>query len=74
MDITGIAAIITMFGVLPAVVLKFVSKNLKHKREMEIEKLKYQKEILELEVHKQNNQLKLLEDENKKLDKIIGDQ
>jgi hypothetical protein len=35
--------------------------------------MQYQKEILELEVEKQNNQIRLLEEENRKLDKIIYD-
>lgn len=70
--IIAIVTIVTMFGVLPALILRFISKNSKHKREMGIEALKYQKEILELEVQKQNNQIKLLEEENKKLDTIIN--
>jgi hypothetical protein len=40
---------------------------------MEVEKLKYQKEILELELEKQRNEIKLLEEENRKYDKIIGE-
>jgi hypothetical protein len=38
---------------------------------MELEKLKYQKEIAELEMEKEKTKIKLLEEENKKLDKII---
>jgi cell shape-determining protein MreC len=71
--ITGTLAIVALFIVLPKTILSFISKNIKHKREIELEKIKYQKEILELEVKKQDNQLKLLEEENKKLDKIINE-
>jgi hypothetical protein len=69
--ITGSIAVISIFVGLPIIILSFVHKNTKNKRENEIKKLKYQKEILELETQKQNIQLKLLEEENKKLDKII---
>ena len=79
MDLTGIItgsiAIISLFVGLPVIVLSFIYKNGKNKREKEIEKIKYQKEVLELEVKKQNNQMKIFEEENKKLDKLInGDQ
>jgi hypothetical protein len=69
--IVGSISILSLFVGLPAIVFTFVHKNMKNKREKEIEKLKYQKEILELEIEKENKQIKLLEDENKKLDKII---
>ena len=69
---TGIIAIVAIFVILPKTVLSFIGKNVKHKREIELEKIKCQKEILELEVVKQNNQLRLLEAENKKYDKIIA--
>ena len=69
--ITGSLAILSLFVGLPAVILSFIYRNSKNKREKEIEKIKYRKEILELEVKKQDSQLKLLEAENKKLDKII---
>ena len=53
-----------------ALVLGFRHKIQNNKiREMEL-----QKEILELEITKQNNTIKLLEEEQKKLDKIIEDQ
>jgi hypothetical protein len=69
--ITGSIAILSLFVGLPAILFTFIHKNTKNKREKEIEKLKYQKEILELEIEKENRQIKLLEEENKKLDKII---
>jgi hypothetical protein len=34
--------------------------------------MELQKEMMELEIKKQDNQVKLLEEENKKLDKIIN--
>jgi hypothetical protein len=54
-----------------AIICSFIYRGMKDKREKEIEKLKYQKEILELEKEKQTNQIRLLELENKKLDAII---
>ena len=51
-----------------AIVLSYKQKVQKNKiREKEL-----QKEILELEIEKQNGKVKLLEEENKKLDKIIA--
>ena len=52
-----------------AIVLSYKQKSHKDKiREMEL-----QKEILELEITKQNASIKLLEEENKKYDKILDD-
>jgi len=51
-----------------AIVLSHNRKTQDNKlREMELKK-----EILELELKKQNSQIKLLEEENKNLDKIIN--
>ena len=71
MEITGIVAIISVFGIAPAILFSFLYKTTKDKHELK--KMQYQKEILELEVEKQNNQIKILEEENKKLDQIIFD-
>ena len=71
MEITGIVAIISVFGIAPAILFSFLYKTTKNKHELK--KMQYQKEILELEVEKQNNQIKILEEENKKLDQIIFD-
>ena len=68
----GILAIIAIFIVLPKTIFSFISKNNKEKRDTELEKLRYQKEILQLEVDAQNNKIKLLEQENKKYDNIIN--
>ena len=68
----GIMAVIAILIVLPKNILSFVSKNNAHKKEFEIEKLKYKKEILELELEKQKNDIRLLELENKKYDNIIN--
>ena len=68
----GIMAIIAFTIILPNTVLSFISKNNAQKRETELKKLEYQKAIMELELEKQRNQIKLLEEENKKYDKIIN--
>jgi hypothetical protein len=47
---------------------------LSYKKKTQVNKLKemeLQKEILELEIIKQNGRIKLLEEENKNLDKVI---
>ena len=69
MDMEGILAIIALFIVIPGAFFAYL--NARNKRAKEVEKLKYQKEILELEIEKENVRIKLLEEENKKLDKII---
>jgi hypothetical protein len=52
-----------------AIVLSYNQKSQNNKlREMELKK-----EILELELEKQNSQVKLLEEENRKLDRIINE-
>jgi cell shape-determining protein MreC len=76
MDPGGLIALMAAIGIfiiLPKTIFRFVSDQNKHKRETEVEKLRYQKEILELELEKQRNEIKLLEEENRKYDKIIGD-
>jgi hypothetical protein len=69
-DITGIIAIISTLVIAPAIIFGFIYKVSKNKQD--IRKLQYQKEILELEIKKQNNQIKLFEEENRKYDKIIN--
>ena len=70
--IIGLMAVIGIFIVLPKTIFQFIGDQAKHKSEIEVEKLKYQKEILELELEKQRNEIKLLEEENRKYDNIIG--
>jgi hypothetical protein len=53
------------------VVLSHMTRNAQDKRAKEIEKLKYQKEMMELELEKEKTKIKLLEAENKILDKQI---
>jgi hypothetical protein len=65
--ITGSIAVIALFVGLPGIVLHFIYKCKKNKTEM----IKHQKELLEIEIEKEKIQLKLLEEENKKYDKII---
>jgi spore coat polysaccharide biosynthesis predicted glycosyltransferase SpsG len=59
---------LTAVGV-PAMILSFVYNLVKNKRELD--KIKYQKEMLELEVEKERLKIKALEEENRKLDRII---
>jgi hypothetical protein len=66
-----IIAIISNCVVLPGIIFTFIYKNKKNKTE--IEKMKYQKEILELEIEKENLNIKKLEEENRKYDKIINE-
>ena len=71
MDTGALVALISVAGTLGLMgtIFLFVSKMVKGHNE--VTKFKIQKEILELELKKQDNQIKLLEEENKKYDKII---
>ncbi|MDR1249979.1 MAG: hypothetical protein LBK63_11830 [Treponema sp.] len=72
MDISGFILVVSVFLVVPlamAIVMYKMKKN-----EEDTKRLHAQKEILELEIEKQRNQLKLLETENRNLDKAIEDQ
>jgi len=70
MDMTGLIITLGTLGLIGMVFL-FVSKMVKG--HFEVVKLKTQKEILELEIQKQNNDIKLLEEESKKYDRIINE-
>jgi hypothetical protein len=71
MDLTGIITgsitILSLFVGLPGIALYFIYKSEKNKTEM----IKQQKELLEVEIEKEKIQLRLLEEENRKYDKII---
>jgi cell division protein FtsB len=67
----AIVGTISSLIILPGIIFLFVYHSKKQK--LEVEKLKYQKEILELEIEKENTKIKSLEEENKKLDKIINE-
>jgi hypothetical protein len=67
--ILGTIAILSIFIGVPSVIMFFIYKIIKGMKDKE--KIKYQKEILELEIEKQRNQIKLLEEENRKYDNII---
>jgi len=53
-----------------AIILSFRRDDQKHR----IRELELHKEILELEIKKQNTEIRLLEEESKKYDKLIYDQ
>jgi cell shape-determining protein MreC len=67
----GIVAILSIFVVLPGIIFTYAYKNRKNK--MELKKIEYRKEILQMEMEKDDRKIKLLEEENKKLDKIINE-
>jgi len=66
-------ALIAVAGALGLIgfVFTFVGKMVKGQQD--VTKMKMQKEILELEIQKQNGQIKLFEEEGKKYDKIINE-
>lgn len=68
-DFTGIVAILSVFIGAPSAIFLFVY-NLK-KRKYEVEGLQVQQRILELEVEKERLHLAALQEENRKLDRLI---
>jgi len=72
-EVLGILSIIFGSTVVVPIVSTFIFKNKKHKREIELEKMKLQKEMLQLEIEKQNGQILLLQEENKKSERIINE-
>jgi hypothetical protein len=65
--ITGSIAILSVFVGLPGIVFHFIYKSKKNKTEM----IKQQKELLEVEIEKERLHLRLLEEENRKYDKLL---
>jgi hypothetical protein len=72
-DMQNIATLIPFAALsipIVAIVLSFRQKTQKNN----IRELELKKEILELEIEKQNGNIKLLDEENKKYDRIINQQ
>jgi hypothetical protein len=57
--------------VAPALTFGFI--YLMRRKKVELEKIRYQKEILELEVEKEEIRLKAMIEENRKYDRLIED-
>ncbi len=69
MDFTAIAVVSCIFVLAPSIVFGFILLNKRERNR--IETLRYQKEIQELEVEKERYKVRLLEEENRKYDKLI---
>jgi hypothetical protein len=63
----GIIAIISTLVILPGIILTFINR----KSKIDLLKLEHEERIMELKIKEETLQIKLLEEENKKLDKII---
>jgi len=73
MGMGALIALIAVSGVLGLIGIIFLFVGKMVKGQQDVTKLKMQKEILELEIQKQDGHIKLLEEENKKYDKIISE-
>lgn len=69
MDFTGIFAIFCALIGIPSIVFGFILINNRGKRN--IEALRLKKEMLQLEIEKERTQIRLLEAENRKYDRLI---
>jgi hypothetical protein len=70
MDLMGIIVTIMALG-LSGMALLLIHKWVKDDNEMK--KIKMQKEVSELEIEKMDKKIKLLEEENKRYDRIINE-
>ncbi|MDR1324762.1 MAG: hypothetical protein LBK00_01860 [Treponema sp.] len=66
-----IIAILSLFVGAPAIVFSFIGRIKKNNNE--VKKLQYQKEMLELELKKEELQLRRLEAESKHYDRLISE-
>jgi hypothetical protein len=64
-------AVLIPFAGLAIPIVAIVLSHKRRTQDNKVKELGLQKEILELEVEKQNGKIKLLEEENKKYDKLI---
>lgn len=67
--IQGIIAIISIFVVTPSIVFGFILLSKKEKNRLDA--LRYQKELAEIELRRDELKLRLLEAENAKYDRLI---
>ena len=58
-------------GVIAIPIIAIISEHILKTQKNKIKELEIKKEMMQLEVEKQNGAIKLLEEENKKLDRII---
>jgi len=71
MDLTAAFAIFCVFIAAPTIVFTFIHLNKRNR--LEVDKLRYRKEILELEIAKEDAHTRALVEENRKYDHLIQD-
>jgi hypothetical protein len=72
MDLIPIVSILSVFVAAPFIVFSFIYFMKKNKHRLE--ELRYRRDILELEIEKENARIRLLEAENAKYDRLIADE
>jgi hypothetical protein len=70
MDV-AVISVISLFIIAPIISFSFILLIKKNKKDIEIMKLK--KEMMDIELQKERIHLQLLEEENRKYDRIIDD-
>lgn len=71
MNSTAIFSVFCVFIAAPAIIFTFIHLN--RRSRLEVDKLRYRKEILELEIAKEEAHTRSLIEENRKYDRLIGD-
>ena len=74
MEMIGLVGVFIPIIALSIPIIAITLAHKSKKQQNDIKALELKKQILELEIEKQNSQVKLLEEENKKLDKIVFEQ
>lgn len=69
MELVPIVSVLSLFVFAPAIVFSFIYFSKRNK--FKLEELRYKKEMLELEIEKENAHIKMLEAENAKYDRLI---
>jgi hypothetical protein len=72
MEVIPIVSVLCVFVAVPGIIFSFIYFSRKSK--LRLEELKYKKEMLELEIEKEEAHIRLIEAENAKYDRLIADE
>jgi hypothetical protein len=71
MDFTAIISVLCVFIGAPLIIFGFIYLNKRNRHNAEI--MKYKRDMMEIELEKDQVKLRLIEEENRKYDRIIDD-
>jgi hypothetical protein len=71
MEVVPIVSVLSLFVIAPAIVFTFIYMSKKSK--LNVEEMRYKRDMMALELEKDRLRLQLMEAENAKYDRIIAD-